>query len=480
MQIKVLAEPKLEFANGSHICPKAGIETLGVYDKSDEFRQSELRLGMVGRGEGLDLLDLWLARCQEGIERKESKYSNLFRGFGGFSQHYGFFAKFLYGPMLTRTIQKSEMNKTLKIESREERVKVCVDLYFEQIRFLAEHRPVDVIICVIPNDMFEALTDDGTISEDLNDYDLERDEESEHNTLEHDFRRFLKARTMHLGKPLQLVLEKSLSLGTSNKGQQDDATRAWNFCTALYYKGNKTIPWRLVEEPHKPKTCYVGIGFYKSRDKETVSTSLAQVFDEFGHGVILRGTPVQLNKNDKRPYMNEEQAFTLLMNALNEYDHALMQMPARIVIHKSSNFRPAEINGFTKAIESKGIRMKDFVTIMKSKIKLFSYDQYPPIRGTLFTISESNAILYTKGAVNFYKTYPGMYVPSPLEIRAFEHDSSLEDLCKEILGLTKMNWNNTQFDGHSPITLECSKKVGEIMKYIEANEKPQVSYRFYM
>ncbi|TXH70041.1 MAG: hypothetical protein E6Q83_08020 [Thiothrix sp.] len=480
MKIKILEEPKLEFANGTHICPKAGIETLGVYDKNDQFRQNELRLGIVGRGEGVDLLDLWLARCQDGIEAKESKYSNLFRGFGGFTQHYGVFSIFLYGSALTRTIQKSEINKTLKIASREERIISCVNLYFEQIRFLAEHRPVDVIICVIPNDMFDALTKmkEKSNSEDYN-VDIE-DNSIIPNSLEHNFRRMLKAKTMHLGKPLQLVLEKSLLFEKNNKGQQDAATRAWNFCTALYYKGNKTIPWRLVEEAHKPKTCYIGIGFYKSRDNETISTSLAQVFDEFGHGVILRGSPVQLDKQDRRPYMNELQSFDLLMNALNEYDHALMQMPARVVIHKSSNFRKEEIDGFTSAIENKGIRLKDFVTILESKIKLYSYDQYPPIRGTLLSLTENKAILYTKGAVNFYKTYPGMYVPSPLEIRAYEHDSSLEDLCKEILGLTKMNWNNTQFDGRYPITLECSRKVGEIMKYISPTEKPQVSYSFYM
>ena len=89
-------------------------------------------------------------------------------------------------------------------------------------------------------------------------------------------------------------------------------------------------------------------------------------------------------------------------------------------------------------------------------------------------------ILYTRGFVDFYKTYPGMYIPSPLRIIAHENDSSLEELCEEILGLTKMNWNNTQLDGRLPITIECARKVGEIMKYINENEKPQVSYSFYM
>lgn len=73
-----------------------------------------------------------------------------------------------------------------------------------------------------------------------------------------------------------------------------------------------------------------------------------------------------------------------------------------------------------------------------------------------------------------------MYVPTPLEVRMFDHDSSLEDVCKEILGLSKMNWNNTQLDGKLPITLECAKRVGDIMKYVDKNEKPQVSYSYYM
>ena len=111
---------------------------------------------------------------------------------------------------------------------------------------------------------------------------------------------------------------------------------------------------------------------------------------------------------------------------------------------------------------------------------MFSDKKYPPKRGTLLTISETEGVLYTRGTVDFYKTYPGQYVPSPLKITVYEQDSSLESLCDEILGLTKMNWNNTQMDGRLPITLECAKKIGDIMKYVSVSEKPQVSYSFYM
>jgi hypothetical protein len=63
--------------------------------------------------------------------------------------------------------------------------------HYEQIRFLAENRSVDVIVCVMPNEMFDSITTSAS------------DEDSKESELEHNFRRILKARCMHLGTPLQ-------------------------------------------------------------------------------------------------------------------------------------------------------------------------------------------------------------------------------------------------------------------------------------
>lgn len=471
MKLAKLPEPLLEFGSGTHVCPRTGIEQMSVYDKKDELRRTELRIGVVGRGEGVDLLDDWLQRCRNGIERKKkSDLKNLFRGFGGISQTHGFLTRFINSPNYTRTLRKSDVTQVVLLGSRTQRVEKAVNLYYEQVRFLAENRTVDVIVCVVPNEMFDSLT--GSTNDN--------DDEKEGRAIEHNFRRLLKAKCMHLGIPLQLVREKTIQITAYSGEQQDPATKAWNFVTALYYKGNRTIPWRLVEDSEKPKTCYIGIGFYKSRDGETLSSSLAQVFDEFGHGIILRGTPVSIDKSDRRPFLSEDQAYDLLTGALEEYDRALEQMPARIVIHKSSHFRETERAGFSRALSDKGIRSKDFVTITGTDIRLFADTNYPPERGTLMTMAENEGVLYTRGTVQFYKTYPGAYVPSPLKITVYEQDSSLEAICKEIMGLTKMNWNNTQLDGRLPITLECANKIGDIMKYVGESEKPQVSYSFYM
>ncbi|URD35078.1 hypothetical protein M6G65_21360 [Methylobacterium tardum] len=266
MKLTTLAEPLLEFGTGTHICPRTGIEHMGVYDKRDELRRTELRIGVVGRGEGVDLLDEWLEKCRIGIERKkESKLLNLFRGFGGINQNYGFLTKLINSPQYTRTLKKSDITEVVKMASRVDRIERAVELYYEQIRFLAENRAVDVIVCVMPNEMFDSVT-------------MADNDDSDEHDLEHNFRRILKAKSMHLGTPLQLVREKTILITKFAGDQQDPATKAWNFCTALYYKGNRTIPWRLVEDTAKLRSCYIGIGFYKSRDGATLSSSLAQVF----------------------------------------------------------------------------------------------------------------------------------------------------------------------------------------------------------
>jgi hypothetical protein len=46
--------------------------------------------------------------------------------------------------------------------------------------------------------------------------------------------------------------------------------------------------------------------------------------------------------------------------------------------------------------------------------KLYCMGKYPPLRGRLMTLDDREMILYTKGSVDFFETYPGLYIPSLL------------------------------------------------------------------
>lgn len=473
MKLHNIDEPLLEFGRGTHVCPRAGIESFGVYDTRLNARRDKLLIGAISTSDNLSKFAEWIDRCSKPIPQKaETAQPELFRDFCGFNRDTGFSADLVLEDEITRSLSNSDIKNVLEIKNREERINAAVDLFFRQVKFLAQNRVVDVIVCIVPTKLYEKISKEEAepVENSLDDMEVEN--------LETNFRRLLKAKTMHLGKPIQIMRE--LSLESNPKTQQDDATKAWNFSTAIYYKANQTIPWKLITNINRPSVCYVGIGFYRSRDKKSLRTSLAQIFDELGNGVILRGTPVKVTKDDPVPHLSDEQVYDLLRQALSEYEMALDTSPGRVVIHKSSNYNQQELSGLNNAIKEMKVNAVDFVTVLDTKIRLLREGIYPPYRGTHIELDASRHILYTRGSVKYYRTYPGRYIPQPLEVRIVESDESPGQICKEILGLTKMNWNNTQFDGKYPITLECARKVGQVMKYVDENEKPQIRYSFYM
>lgn len=472
MIIEHINEPKLIFGEGEHICPRRGIFEYGVYDQRQTTRKKEVYVGGVGTNQCTDMLSSWIERCKGVISApSDAKQENLRLPFSGFTLNNGFKSELTFSSDLAKTIKNSDIKDIIKIDNRTDRINQAIDIYYENIKFLSQNRHVDVIVCVIPDDLFKVISSEPKPGEE------KLDDEDTYEEL--NFRRALKAKAMHLSKPLQLI--RQASLDPNKKGdQQDDATKAWNFCTALYYKSGPTIPWKLKRDESRGASCAVGIAFYRSRDRQTLSTSLAQIFDELGNGLILRGTPVEIDKEDRIPRLTETQAYDLLKAALSEYRVALGTYPARVVVHKSSNFTNEEIEGLEAAAYELNIDTVDFVTVIDSKLRLYRDGNYPPYRGTLAKIDDEKQLLYTRGAVWYYQTYTGLYVPQPLELRIIKSEESPSFIAEEILGLTKMNWNNTQFDGKYPVTLGCARKVGEIMKYMKDADIPQVRYGYYM
>ncbi|MPR35861.1 argonaute/piwi family protein [Salmonirosea aquatica] len=467
MEISLLKEPILQFQNGEHICPRTGIYKFGVAD-FENVRPDKIVLGFVGNSDSIGSIISWIKSCKNHIEPKKSNQPNLFMNFPGFNDKVAFKSEITYDESYIRKINNSIFEKAKKSsEDIDDLIIKAVDLFLTEIKFLAKNKNPDVILCVLDEKFTNMIY--GTKNTKV-------DEDDEDNlSMEINFRRLLKAKAMEYNIPIQIVRDRIVKPA---KEMQDEATIAWNFFTALYYKASGT-PWALKKNANS-NTCFAGISFYKSRDKSTTQTSVTQIFNEQGNGVILRGTPVKESKKDKQPHLSEQQAFDLLYNSLKEYYEAVKIYPQRLVIHKSSNYSEEEIEGFEKVAEKMNINSLDLVTIMPTNFRLYREGNYPPLRGTMLSLDKQRHFLYTRGFVDYYGTYPGSYIPSPIEIRLFSYDESPERICNEILALTKMNWNNTQFDRKFPITIDCSRNVGEILKYLGEDQKPQIKYSFYM
>lgn len=209
-------------------------------------------------------------------------------------------------------------------------------------------------------------------------------------------------------------------------------------------------------------------------------TSVAQVFNERGEGVIVRGGQAVVDKDDRRPRLSRQDAANLLSGALQRYRREHKTLPARLVIHKTSRVLGAELDGFVSAAIAERVEVVDIVSVSRSFTRLFRHGTYPPLRGTMLELGNRHGILYLRGSVNFFRTYPGMYIPRPFEFRVEYGDATARQIAEETLALSKLNWNNTQFDGGDPMTVRAARRVGDILKHVPPGVPIQSRYRFFM
>ena len=113
-------------------------------------------------------------------------------------------------------------------------------------------------------------------------------------------------------------------------------------------------------------------------------------------------------------------------------------------------------------------------------IRLFRPGLAPPLRGTHVVLDDKSSLLYTKGSVDFYSTYPGAHVPQPIGLRHVDAGRSPSELARETLALTKMNWNQTRLDGLLPVTLRTTDQVRKVLRFCRTDSVVPTRYAHYM
>jgi hypothetical protein len=403
----------------------------------------------------------------------------------------------VFGPTWEEQIPEPALKQAVGLADYYDRISAVVALFEERLRNLTERDPhPQVVICAIPQEVIDVCTLEESFGEvhrrrltpgevrakklresgQLSMLPVGFGDEGEETTGHRNLRRALKAETMQYGIPTQIIRESTLT-GRGIRSLQDEATRAWNLCTGLYYKAGGP-PWRLADMP--PDTCYIGVSFYRERltGNPLLRTSLAQIFSHRDDGLVLRGQPFEWDRSTPSPHMPGDAARRLIADALALYRRHSERPPLRVVVHKSSRFYEEERQGFESALE--GIPHVDLVTLEKRGMQFFRYGNYPPLRGTWVKFGEESMLLYTRGYVPFLRTYPGMRAPQPIELLEHHGDTSPHQLLAEIMGLTKMNWNSADYACEEPMTLAFARKVGDILGELPAGTSPQPEYRFYM
>jgi len=127
------------------------------------------------------------------------------------------------------------------------------------------------------------------------------------------------------------------------------------------------------------------------------------------------------------------------------------------------------------------VSQRDLLTLNRSKIDWYREGSYPTVRGNVFKTCENDFFVFTLGYIPQLKTFPKPGIAVPVRVRCANLDSPERKMCKELLSLTRLNWNNADFCDQMPITISASRRIGNILSESRARDIDISSeYRFYM
>jgi hypothetical protein len=495
--LKVLPEPELEFRYHQRTQdPHAGLALFGPYSADVGSHPKSIVYGVIGAPEGVELFLQWSRLMQNAIieplepKRKmgrmvkpdDRKLYLLWPPFPGFE---GAFASQWPAPGGWR--HELDRNHLVDLASQKNpntRAYDVVGVYCEALgRAKKRDESFHVMICVIPDEVYENCRPWSKLKRGIRSKVIEKIPNPEALTLSVDFRRQLKARAMEFGVPLQIVRESTLRIGPPAQGNYRGLTpasdRAWNMGSTLLYKAGAK-PWRLSTA--RKGVCYIGLAFRRmgGADARTACCA-AQMFLDTGDGIVFKGEfGPWYSPQDDQCHLDRSNAKNLLAGALETYREQGGEELTEIFLHSRSTINHDEFEGYRDAcppnVRLVGVRVRtDF-----NGVKMFRPGAWPIIRGTFWKLNERTGYLWASGFKPSLLTYDGWEVPTPLRIDIEHGDADIEQVARDIFGLTKLNYNTCKLGDSLPVTVGFSDAVGEILIANPGVKAMSPSFKFYI
>ncbi len=487
IEVIYIKEPQLYFSqNGASIDPKIGLLKYGPCGVTSKEKSEpiKIRVGVIATKESVMLLEEWLDRLRDGIKGTETN--------GPKQREIDFPGLGLDKPLrfdieldknAIEYIEEKELDALEPLE-RKERVAKAFEIYDAKFKSLeAGTDPHPKLVLLPLSEKLIELCKDPKLKTDHIKYDyrtFDKAKKYDDDFPGFDLHNVIKALGIRYGGLVtQVIKPRTLKF---NEGTQSPATVAWNFAVGTYYKATGT-PWKLAELDST--TCYVGLSFYQEITPEgrNMRAAMAQVYLKTGESQVIRGKKsFQWDKEQSRhPNLTENLAEDIIKDIIDLYkSHNNKAIPKRVVIHKTSPFNDEEIKGFDSGL--KDVELVDYIHIIRHNgVRAFPRGDYPALRGTML-LKDDEYILYTSGFVPALNTYPGASVPEPILIRPAKRKSTTKQIGEDILALTKLDWNNSDFNTRLPVTISVSNKVGEVLSETRllGVENPPSNYRHYM
>ena len=497
--ITVLDEPPLQFASGqTALSPHDGLGLFGPYSANALSPLVSPDYIVVGAEEGIANFERWSQAMNHPWAVREVHKHRLWPPYPGFDVAFG--GKWLEKPAAVAASDREKLLEASRKRDPHERCFAVVGMYLDELSKLKDKcekrdTKIAVAICVIPDDVWKNCRPKSVIADPSDEargrkekrsrrrgqLDLFEEFDPDQYHLAPDFRRQLKARTMRYDMPLQLIRESTLRLSDVNvfgeRGLTPVSDRMWNLGCALFYKaGGK--PWKL--QSAREGVCYIGLAFRLTDETAKTACCAAQMFLDSGDGIVFLGEyGPWYSPDSKQFHLSKDAATQLLQGVLATYNQLDGKRLNEIFLHCRSSIDDDEFAGYKAACppdcKLTGVRVR----LDRFGPRLYrTAGGMPVIRGTLWRVSKRAAYLYASGFKPRLATYDGWETPAPLRIDVQHGDAPIEQVAKDILGLTKLNYNACRLGEGQPVTVGFSNAVGEILisNPTVADRRPNFKY----
>jgi len=500
--------------------PREGLMLFGPVEFARNPR--EVRVGVVGAPEGIELFKKWCARFVSPVLPPDGSGPRQVP-FPGFDAVFG--ATWLKEPVAARPISRTDLLNAIRISERHEAVSKAVDLVVTEIHSASveDDTLVDIWFVVIPEEVFllgrpnsrvpvakanppalilskRAATRFTKASPSLFEEDNAAAEIFSYHT---DFHHQLKNRLLGLKAVTQLFRESSIiqtlsepvpSVATTeeddefddddqigNRRMQAPLDVSWNIAAASFFKAGGR-PWRVSTA--REGVCYVGMIFKQDPGRRDSNACCgAQLFLESGDGIVFKGAMGPCYSADtKQFHLSQIEATKLVKKALASYHAEHGSFPREVFIHGRTYFNEDELRGFEAAVPTgANISITGVRITRSSDLKLFTYRETPVERGTSLIVSPRQAYLWTSGFVPYLGTYQGRETPNPLRIELCGQSSvEIRTVLTDIMTLTKMNFNSAIFADGFPVTMRFADAIGDVLMATGDREIPPLPFRHYI
>ncbi len=468
-----LTEPALLFhpdrVGDTDVHPLRGLRQFGPYSRSHNFTfRDPLQVGVLcpaGTLPKISRLFNELRSTQRPRERRQ-----YLQDFDGFSKVFGIGLDCPLHSQDDRVCELPVAHLETALKNSEPQRHVA-EIVLSGVRQLAMRKHLfDVLAVYLPDWLSSAFR---SPAEDLeSDFDL-------HDTL--------KATCAAQGVPIQVLNDDALTYFCR-------CSVAWRLSLAMYTKAGG-VPWKLAG--FESRHAYVGLSYcLRKGSPAQFVTCCSQIFDAEGTNLkfLLYESQEGLYEGEN-PYLSRQDMRRVMARTIDLYQRQKGAPPTRLVVQKTTQFRPEEIDGCIDALGL--VDDLELITVSAGTpwhaIRIDAPRTagpkgepalYPVERGTVLPLGSFEYALWTQGNAsgigkgNYFKEGKG--IPHPLLVTRYLGTGGAHASARELLGLTKMNWNNDSLYDRLPVTLSYASVLARVVKRLGTLSSTPYDFRFFM